>query len=239
MEGKDSPGTDMSIPQPRLFDLSLAKNILKYLGKWVKTRKAWVGIVGTLLLFMSLGGIFSYQAGAFPSKNPYNYVKPDGGLGELEGAENESAIITDYATEGTPMEDTVELLGVKAYRLMVTVSWTDEDNAGPTGRRLVNQPDTFEVEVTLPDGEKETKQGSGSNTAPGTITFNYDWVSTGGMPLGDAKLGTANSIDVKVTCTNAGDQTPRFSPFGFRDRADGGNDYTLTVDYLYMPAKAD
>ncbi len=242
-EGKDQKtagehAVPADVSRTRLFDLSLAKNILKYLGKWIKTRKAWTGIGGTIILFLFLAGIFSYQAGAFPAKNPYNYVKPDGGIGALEGAENGSESITDYAAEGTPMEDTFELNGTKVYRLKVTLTWTDEPNAGPSGRRLVNQPDTFEVEVALPDGKTETKQGSGSNSAPGTITLSYDWVSTGGLPLGDTKLGTLNAVGVVVTCTNAGDQTPRFSPFGFRNRADGGNDYTLTVDYLYSPEKA-
>jgi|MudIll2142460700_1097286.scaffolds.fasta_scaffold238423_1 hypothetical protein len=222
----------------RLFDLSLAKSIGRYLLKWVKTKKAWVGIGGTFILFLFLAYIFSYQAGAFPAKNPYNYVKPNGGIGELEGAENGSASISDYAAEGTPMEDTIELNGTKVFRLKVIVEWTDEPNAGLLGRRLVNQADNFEVEVTLPDGKTETKQGSGTNTAPGSITLSFDWVSTGGMPLGDTKLGTTNSVAVKVTCTDAGDQAPRFSPFGLRTRADGGNDYTLTVNYLYMPEDA-
>jgi len=239
MDDEQAVGGPVDRAGSRLFDWSLAKSILRFLGKWMKTRKAWVGIGGTFILFILLAGIFSYQAGAFPAKNPYNYIKPNGGIGALEGAENGSASISDYAAEGTPMEDTVELNGTVVFRLKVTVEWTDEPNAGPSGRRLVNQADQFEVEVTLPDGQTETKQGSGTNSAPGIITLSYDWVSTGGMALGDTKLGTTNSVDVKVTCTDAGDQTPRFSPFGFRNRADGGNDYTLTVEYLYMPVEAD
>ncbi len=213
--------------------------ILAPLLKWLKTPKAWVGIVGTIVLFAGLGVIFSMQAEAFPAKNPWNAAPPNGGIDPWAGTEKDTVTLSDYAAEGQSQENPMSLEGERIFLLRATLTWRDEANAGITGRRLTNQPDVFEMEVQLPDGKTTTKEASGSNTSPGSIVIEFNWTSEGGVTWADPKAGTTNDITIVVTCTNAGDQTTRFDPFGFRNREDGGNDYTLVVEYVYKPMKAD
>jgi hypothetical protein len=228
---------------PRGFVSGILGSVMWIVGpilKWLKTPKAWVGIVGTIVLFAGLGVIFSMQAAAFPAKNPFNYVPPDGGVDPWAGTEKDQVTINDYAAEGGPsQENPISLEGERIYLLRATLTWTDEPNAGVTGMRLTNQPDVFEMEVQLPDGKSTTKEGSGSNTSPGSIVIEFNWTDEGGMTWADPKAGTTNDITVVVTCTNAGDQTTRFDPFGLRNRADGGNDYSLLVEYVYKPVRTD
>jgi hypothetical protein len=61
----------------------------------------------------------------------------------------------------------------------------------------------------------------------------YNWTAEGGKDWSDDSLGIGNSVDIDVTCTNAGDQEPLFAPFGFRSQADDGNNYSLSVYYIY------
>jgi hypothetical protein len=65
------------------------------------------------------------------------------------------------------------------------------------------------------------------------LTKVYNWTSEGGKSWIDPDTGAGNAVDVVVTCTNAGDQTPLFAPFGFRVVDDDGNNYNLSVFYIY------
>lgn len=204
--------------------------VFNELLKWVKTPKAWVGIIGTIVLFAGLAWIFSYQASAFPAKNPFNAQTPNGSPGGPDNAKLATETLPGNAPEGQAIPEEVSLEGKRIYSLRVTLTWTDEANAG---RRFTNQADTFELSVALPDGTTKKGTGSGTNVSPGTIVIDWNWTSTGGVNWADPKKGTTNDISITVTCTNAGDQTPRLSILGLRNRADPGNDYSLVVEYRY------
>lgn len=206
------------------------KMVFNVLFKWVKTPKAWAGIIGTFALFVALALIFSAQAQAFPAKNPFNAVRPNGGIGGPDNANLRTETLTGNAPEGQAIPEEVSLEGKRIYSLRVTLSWTDEPNAG---RRFTNQPDNFELSVALPDGTSKKDTGTGTNVNPGEIAIEWNWTTSGGVNWADPKKGTTNDIAITVTCTSAGDQTPRLSILGLRNRADPGNDYTLVVEYRY------
>ena len=204
--------------------------VFDVLFKWVKTPKAWVGIIGTAVLFVVLAWIFSAQAQAFPAKNPFNAVSPNGNIGGPDNAKLSTETLTGNAPEGQAIPEEVSLVGKRIYSLRVTLTWTDEANAG---RRFTNQADNFELAVALPDGTSKSGTGVGTNTNPGKIAIEWNWTSTGGVNWADAKKGTTNDVSITVTCVTAGDQKPRISILGLRDRADAGNDYSLLVEYRY------
>jgi hypothetical protein len=206
------------------------KMVFDVLIKWVKTPKAWVGIVGTAVLFVVLAWIFSAQAQAFPAKNPFN-VNPSGGSpGGPDNAKLATETLTGNAPEGQAIPEEFSLEGKRIWSLRVTLTWTDEANSG---RRFTNQADSFELAVTLPDGTSKSGTGSGTNTNPGNIAVDWNWTSSGGVNWADAKKGTTNDIAMTVTCTAAGDQQPRLDILHLRDKADPGNDYSLLVEYRY------
>jgi hypothetical protein len=134
---------------------------------------------------------------------------------------------------GSPLTMSVEDLNV--YQATFDLTWTDE----PDSSRHTNQPDTFQIEVTTPDGR--TSQGSGSNVhgSPGTIEVLFERNIT--KEVQDNKGLKKKTQDptwtgdwiINVTCTNAGDQTPSVGPGFFRTQADTGNAWTLAVTWTY------
>ena len=206
------------------------KMVFNELFKWVKTPKAWVGIVGTAVLFVALAWIFSAQAQAFPAKNPFNVNPSNGGPGGPSNAKLATESLPGNAPEGQAIPEEVTLEGKRIWSLRVTLTWTDEANSG---RRFTNQPDSFELSVALPDGTSRTGTGQGTNVNPGNIVVEWNWTTSGGMNWADAKKGTTNDVAMTVTCVSAGDQTPRLDIFHFRNKADPGNDYSLIVEYRY------
>ena len=203
---------------------SLLWIVVDGLLKWLKTRHALFSILGTFVLMAGLAWLFSYQAEAFPAKDPFNEEPtPNGGTGP-SNAEYLTQTQSGRVNEGQSMDETFDLKGDVIWVMDVALSFTDE----PTDRsqRITNEPDTFEVTVLFPDGESQTKSASGTNTNPGTILFSYNWTGDGGI---DWTEDGGNVVVVTVTCTEAGNQHPLFNPFGFREVEDTGNDYTLSV----------
>jgi hypothetical protein len=207
---------------------SLIWMIIIPITKWLKTRHAWASIVGTFILLAFMAYMFAYQAEAFPSADPYNAAPPVPHPGVPDDAIQQVDTLNGYASEGSPLDERVDLLGTKAWTMMIRFVATDEP---PTRNfRWTNEPDDFDVTLTMPDGTTETKSAtaSGSNTA--TVDFVFDWEEDGGLDIsGDGE----NIFIISIECTDAGDQHPLFSPFGQRDTADLGNAYTLVVDYSY------
>jgi len=206
------------------------KMVFNVLFKWVKTPKAWAGIIGTFVLLVVLAWIFSAQAQAFPAKNPFNAVSPNGDIGGPSNAKLATETLPGNAPEGQAILEKVSLDGKRIYSLRVTLTWTDEPNAG---RRFTNQPDNFELSVALPDGTSKKGTGTGTNVNPGKIAIEWNWTTSGGVNWADPKKGTTNDIAITVTCTSAGDQTPRLDILHLRNKADPGNDYALIVEYRY------
>ena len=206
---------------------SLLWIVVDGLMKWLKTRHAMFSILGTFILMAGLAWLFSYQAEAFPAKDPYNEGSiPNGGTGP-SNAEYLTETQSGWANEGQLMPPIpIDLAGDVIWVMEVALTFTDEDP--DRAQRFTNEPDTFEVTVLFPDGETETKSASGTNTNPGNILFNYNWTGDGGI---DWTEDGGNIVEVTVTCTEAGNQHPLFNPFGFREVEDTGNDYTLSVYY--------
>lgn len=208
-------------------DDSLLWMVKEALVKWARTRKALFAVVGTLALMAALAVLFSYQANAFPAADPYNVNPlPNGPSGPAD-AKHDTITNSGFATEGTPIDETIDMDGETIWVMEITFTFTDE---APSRRRFTNLADEFEVTVQFPDGETETKTARGTDTAPGLISFTYNWTKDGGM---DWSEEGGNSIVVTVECTTAGNQEPLFNPFGLREIADNGNDYSLSVYYEY------
>ena len=200
--------------------------IIDGLMNWLKTRHAMFSILGTFMLLAALGMLFSYQAEAFPAKDPWNEgPTPNGGVGP-SNAEYLTDTIPGRVLEGQSNDETFDLDGDTIWIMEVALSFTDEQP--DRAQRFTNEADTLEVTVMFPDGESETKSASGTNNNPGTILFNYNWTADDGMDWSD---DGGNSVFITVTCTEAGNQHPLFNPFGLREVEDTGTDYTLVVYY--------
>ncbi len=202
--------------------------IITPITKWLKTRHAWASITGTIVLLIFMAYMFAWQAEAFPAADPYNAVIPDPHPGIPDDAIQEIETLSGYASEGSPLDERIDLMGSTVWTMRITFSATDE----PPDRnfRFTNEADDFELTVTLPDGTTESKTGYATDTNPAAIIFTYDWQEDGGLSLSSSET---NSLLVTVHCTNADDQYPFFSPFNRRVIEDRGNDYTLVVDYSY------
>ena len=212
---------------------SLLGMVVRGLLKWLKTRHAAYSIVGTIVLFSLLAYIFAMQVNAFPAQNPYNANGSGPDIVVPDNAELDIISVPGYANEGQPIDETFDLLGERIWGMVIELTFQDEPN--DVRRRFTNTADTFVVTVNLPDGTSQDVSGSGSNTAAKTLTMALDWTDTGGMDWRDTDTGATNSVDIEVLCDPAGDQTPFFSPFTFRTIADDGNEYTLSVLYIYTP----
>jgi hypothetical protein len=136
---------------------------------------------------------------------------------------------------GSPQKISIEDLNV--FQVVLELSWTDE----PDTARHTNQPDTFALEVTSPDGR--TSQGSGSNVpgAPGSIVVTME------RPIGKEVLDNkalkkktsdptwSGDWSINVSCTSAGDQTFSIGPdiTHLLDQADTGNAWELAVTWTF------
>ncbi len=212
---------------------SLIGMVFRGLLKWFKTRHAAYSIVGTIVLFALLAYIFAMQANAFPAQNPWNAPGSGPDISGPDNAEEETISVGGYAREGLPIPETFDLQGERIWGMVIELTFQDEPD--DVRRRFTNTADTFVVTVNFPDGTSDDVSGSGSNSAAKTLTMAFNWTSEGGMDWRDSDAGATNSVDIEVLCDNAGDQTPFFSPFNFRTQADDGNDYTLSVLYIYTP----
>jgi hypothetical protein len=213
---------------------SIVGMVLGAIRKWLKTKNAPIAIIGTIGLLIILAWLFSYQAGAFPAADPYNYKPPTPSPGGPSGAEVDTISNSGYAQEGVEIDEPIDLEGERIWEMVVEFTFRDEPDE-TMRRRLTNEPDEFEVTIAFPDGTSDTLQGSGGNSAETVLTKSYNWTSEGGKDWRDDEAGTTNRVDITVLCTVAGDQEPLFAPFGFRIVEDRGNNYTLTVEYTYTP----
>ncbi len=206
--------------------------LINYLLTWFKTPRSWIAIGGTVLLIIVLGMVFSYQADAFPSANPFNVSPPSPNPFIPPGAVLDRHSWSDSAVEGTPGNtDEFPLMGDLIYTLKVELKWTDEPDAG---RRFTNQADRFELTVELPDGETKTDEAQGTNAEEGVATVEWNWTADGGANWADDDAGITNDITITVRCVTAGDQRPLLSILGFRERADDGNSYTVYIEHVYF-----
>ncbi len=167
-----------------------------------------LGVVLAVML-ASLGGVGAI--GFVPEG--YTLVPIDGGGGDGALTRHLTFNLTDHLAEGqsTDFPCGEEAMSVVAVNAMLL--WRDED---PWRRGFTNTPDTFSVELLSPDGTSLTlEQGD-------TGMVSASWHPTSPMDM--------EQVVAVVTAVSCGDQVPTVGPVGLRDRADTGNDFTLTVE---------
>ncbi|MBN1391023.1 MAG: hypothetical protein JXA22_10330 [Candidatus Thermoplasmatota archaeon] len=118
--------------------------------------------------------------------------------------------------------------------LTAKLSWTDETEppGRPRVRRYENQPDTFSLRVTYPDGNSSDIQGQNQIGSPGilevVVSLDDEYLNT---LLDVGRLGRG-VWTIEVTLVGAGIWTPVLGP-GVIGLTDDGNEFSLTADYEY------
>lgn len=134
--------------------------------------------------------------------------------------------------EGAAQTFEIDLQGGLLKNLTATLTWEDESElAGrPRIRRYENQPDTFSLSVSDVEGNN-TDEDSGSNPmdGEGEISARISNEDQELVRLLDTEYqGEVWSVD--VTMVTSGGWTPMIGIIGFND---GGNSFSLVVDYEY------
>ena len=132
----------------------------------------------------------------------------------------------DYATEGEDHRLLHKITDQNVHAVSLRLTWTDEPDSDGTHN---NQPDTFTIRITSPDGSVSDERDSET----GEIDFSVSVPFTSE----DSKNGTGDwEISISV---EAGDHEPIFPDpiFGFRTDPDEGNDFTLEISYDYYVLK--
>ena len=189
--------------------------------------------LGVVITLVSLIGAFALgdyvvnnAVGNPTGPDPFAKFKDQATTSDVTGQSTEQV-------EGSSQTVTIEDLNV--FTVVFELSWTDE----PDTSRHTNQPDTFQIEVTSPDGR--TSQGSGSNTlgSPGSIVVTMERNITKEVQENKAlKKKTADPTwtgdwSINISCTNAGEQTPRIDILGLREQADTGNEWELGISWSF------
>jgi membrane protease YdiL (CAAX protease family) len=144
-----------------------------------------------------------------------------GGAGEGQGGEQPRVLTyneSDYATEGDTISYDLGEAQMRVLGIDARLTWTDEAAAS---RRYTNTPDTLNVELRMPDGTSLAVDEGDT----GSVTASW----TTEVPV------LVDSIAARVTAVSCGDQVPIVNLLGLRARADGGNDFSLTVEVTVLP----
>lgn len=220
--------------------------LIKGFMDWFKTKKAKAAIVGFLLITIGMAGLFQYQhdsikamslvdaiaggggGGGGNGKDPFAKFKEATGQAPLTGSSQEK---TAGAPQKVPIGDN------NVFQVVAVLTWTDEANTA----RHTNQPDTFDLQVTAPDGR--TSKGTASNEIgkEGVIEVvlarNITQESQANKALKQKTQDPTWTGDwnITVACTNAGDQTPNYGPgvIPMRTTADTGNGWKLSVNWTF------
>ena len=224
-EGRPRPSGRSGRPR---FEPSLPKTVMRATNRFFRSRTGFKTIGFMVLTVVMLIGLFVYQHDSYP-------VGPrstgGGGPTGLAAYVDMNTTITDSGTaveQADPDEKTYEIDQENLFMFNVTVKWDDEADQ----MFKSNQPDTFLVEVTAPDGSMVSGGGSNQRNQEGVIVVTIDR----DILASDAELmAWTGTWSVNVTCTDAGDQEPQFFPDigGQRTNPDTGNAYTLEVEYVF------
>ena len=137
----------------------------------------------------------------------------DGGGGGGGGPATLTFNDTGHASEGETVELDYGDAPMQVVGINAMVMWTDEP---AFNRRYTNLPDTFSLELALPDGTSLVTDQADS----GQVQVSW----TAEKPV------AMDQIVAIVTAVSCGDQVPLVSPIGLRTRADTGNDFHITVE---------
>jgi len=182
-------------------------------------------IVGTILIFALIYGVFSHVATSTDtiSLDEAKQISRSRGSGVSGGMTqlSESLTFSGQTNEGGSTENAVEISSDQIMMVKATLSWNDDETAG--GPMSENDPDTFSVTITSPTGETVTGSSSDSGTA--SVEFKVNETASGAELTGPWA--------VIVNCEDAGD-IHTGGPLGALSWPDTGNAWTLSVSYVYM-----
>jgi hypothetical protein len=220
--------------------------LVKGFMEWFNTKKAKASIVAFLLISIAMAGMFQYQHDTIKTVSLAEAIANSMGVGPVSGKDPfakytdaaSKVDLTGQSTEAStsaPQKVTVGDLNV--YQVIATLTWTDEPNSA----RHTNQPDTFQIQVTSPDGR--TSEGSASNAQGAAGTIQVVLSRDIAKEVQENKALKKKTMDptwtgdwnINITCTSAGDQTSNFgpSPIGLRTQADTGNAWKMTMDWTF------
>jgi POT family proton-dependent oligopeptide transporter len=123
----------------------------------------------------------------------------------------------DTASENSDQDVSVMVYNTNVRSVTFTLRWTDEAAAGP---RFTNEPDSFSLTVTPPNGSVVSSTASTTGTVSVTVTFDLEGSSA---PYYN---GTGEYV-ITVECGVCGDQVPFVNIGGLRVQADNGNAWDL------------
>ncbi|MFO8050552.1 MAG: hypothetical protein R6V01_02495 [Thermoplasmatota archaeon] len=134
-----------------------------------------------------------------------------------------------HLSEGSSFDLIVEASDTRLIRKIdVSLDWTDEKN--PPGIRLrnyENQPDSFRITISHPDGNRTVIGESDSGALSGSIEFTDQDIE---------RLYDMGNFTVTVTLVQAGDWEANFG-FGFLSMEDDGNDYSIEINENFLSPK--
>ena len=223
---------------------SIIKIIADSLINWVKTTKAKAAIIGFIMITAGLYGLFTFQANSIEVKTLDEVLAGAvGGGGSSDGKDpfakfddmTGTAPLSGSGTEGQEEVKTVVVDDMNVFEVQVVVTWVDEADTA----RHTNQPDSFEVVVTAPDGREARGQGSNQHGDTGIIEIDLTRnVTKEALDNKELKKKTKETTwtgewNVTITLTQAGDQEAMFSIIGLRDQADNGNAYDVTFVWTF------
>jgi hypothetical protein len=175
----------------------------------------YVLVIMVLLGFQGI--VWGFGAGPYTTEPP------------VEGewvARGETTVVTGYSAEGASEPAMHGLDGENVVAANLTLGWNDNDvdepGPGITPVSPKNQPDSFRVVATLPDGTQYTGQGTSDPASrAGEIRVTVPRPAEGNI--------TGWTIDVE--CTDSGDVV---GTFGRVWGTDSGNDWALRIEYTFL-----
>lgn len=134
-------------------------------------------------------------------------------------------------SEGSSATFTVESSSERLVRQIdIDVRWSDESN--PPGIRLrnyENQPDSFSVSISHPDGNMTHLGESDSGSVSGSISFTDDDIE---------RMFDSGNFTITVKLENAGDWEANLG-FGFLNMPDSGNSFTIEINEKFLAAQQE
>jgi len=219
--------------------------LIKGFMDWFNTKKAKAAIVGFILITVGMAGIFQYQHDSIKALSLADAIAGGSGGGGGGGKDPFAkykdamgqAAPSGQSQEGAPSPQKVPIGDDNVFTVVAVLTWTDEANTA----RHTNQPDTFELQVTAPDGR--TSKGSASNEIgkEGVVevalgrNITQEVQSNKALKQKTVDPTWTGDWNITVTCTTAGDQTPNYGPgfLPFRTTADTGNAWKLSVNWTF------
>lgn len=202
-------------------------------------KKMPTGVVGSVLLFIILVGVFSYSASALEGElltmdEIMEKLKGGGGGGgggivfpedDFNLADGGTSV-SGNGQEGQDATESITIDQQNIVNITFILTWTDE---GDATNRHTNSPDQFGLEVLGPNNQTgSSSMQSNDHGQEGKVEVT---ISVAHEEPNDG-IGVG-AWEYTVKCGDCGDQKPVISILGIRDRADNGNSWTLTISYGY------